>query len=104
MRSALINGSSPREDIVGVLTGVWNEYDAGTGKEWHVVKTPWYVVLTGTLSAGTHVLPIVPRVTSLLHWASKDSSGSVPVRIGQTTVQIPENAVVELVYYGGSQD
>ena len=32
MRNAIITGSSKTSDIVGVLTGVWNEYDE---RGWH---------------------------------------------------------------------
>lgn len=100
MRNAVINKTSPREDIVGVLTGVWNEYDAGVNKEFHVVKTPFYIAITGTLSKGPHVLPVVPNNNSILRWVSKDSSGNILVKVGQKTVDIPENAFVELTYYG----
>ena len=100
MRNAVINKTSPREDIVGVLTGVWNEYDAGVNKEFHVVKTPFYIAITGTLSKGPHVLPVVPNNNSILRWVSKDSSGNILVKVGQKTVDIPADAFVELTYYG----
>ena len=53
MRSALINSNSPKEDVWGVLTGIWNEYDE---REWHVVKTPFMVAMTATLDAGPNML------------------------------------------------
>ena len=100
MRSALINGSSPREDIVGVLTGVWNEYDTGLNKAFHVVKTPFFVVITATLQAGSHILPIAPENTAMLHWASKDSSGSIILKAHSPQFTLPEAALIEVTYWG----
>ena len=58
MRNAIITGSSKTSDIVGVLTGVWNEYDE---RGWHIVKTPFFVSLSATLQAGPQILPVTPR-------------------------------------------
>lgn len=100
MRSAIINAGSPREDMLGVLTGIWNEYDAGPNKEWHIVKTPFFIRMEAVLKAGRNELPIAPIRTTALHWTSKDSSGSVVCRIGETGFSIPENAFCEVTLFG----
>lgn len=97
MRSAVINGGSPKEDVWGVLTGVWNEYD---DREWHVVKTPFMVAMTATLDAGPHILPVAPPRTSLLSWANSEHSGSCIVRAKDRNFTLPERAVVEVTMLG----
>lgn len=100
MRNAIINSGSPREDILGVLTGIWNEYDAGPNKEWHVVKLPFMIRIEGVMNGGRNELPLAPMRTTALHWTSKDNSGSVVCRIGETGFTLPENAYCEVTFYG----
>lgn len=97
MRSANINGNSPKEDIWGVLTGVWNEYDE---REWHVVKTPFMVAMTATLKAGSQILPVAPPRTSLLSWANAEHSGSLVLKAKDRNFSLPENAVVQAIMFG----
>ena len=74
MRNAVINANSPKEDICGVLTGVWNDYRAGHEKKWHVTKTPFFIHIEGVMQAGRNELPIAPNDTKALSWTSKDKS------------------------------
>jgi hypothetical protein len=97
MRNAVINGGSPKEDVLGVLTGVWNEYD---DREWHVVKTPFMVALTATLKAGPQILPVAPPRTSLLSWANAEHSGSLVLKAKDKNFTLPENAVVQAIMFG----
>jgi hypothetical protein len=97
MRNAVINGGSPKEDVWGVLTGIWNEYD---DHEWHVVKTPFMVVLTATLKAGPQILPVAPPRTSLLSWANAEHSGSLVLKAKDKNFSLPENAVVQAIMFG----
>lgn len=97
MRNAVINGGSPKEDVWGVLTGVWNEYD---DREWHVVKTPFMVALTATLNAGPQILPVAPPRTSLLSWANAEHSGSLVLKAKDKNFSLPENAVVQAIMFG----
>lgn len=97
MRNAVINGGSPKEDVLGVLTGVWNEYD---DREWHVVKTPFMVALTATLKAGPQILPVAPPRTSLLSWANAEHSGSLVLKAKDKNFSLPENAVVQAIMFG----
>ena len=97
MRNAVINSSSPMSDVLGVLTGVWNEYD---DREWHVVKTPFMVALTATLKAGPQILPVAPPRTSLLSWANAEHSGSLVLKAKDKNFSLPENAVVQAIMFG----
>lgn len=97
MRSALINSNSPKEDIWGVLTGIWNEYDE---REWHVVKTPFMVAMTATLDAGHNMLPVTPPRTSLLSWANSAHSGSLVIKAKDRNFTMPEKAVVQVLMFG----
>jgi hypothetical protein len=97
MRSGIINANSPKEDIWGALTGVWNEYD---DREWHVVKTPFMVALTATLKAGPQILPVAPPRTSLLSWANAEHSGSLVLKAKDKNFSLPENAVVQAIMFG----
>ena len=100
MRNAVITANSPIEDVLGVLTGVWNEYDTGLGKKWHVVKTPFCVQVSGVFEAGRNELPFAPVRTCALVWTAKDSCGSVVLRVGETGFTIPENAYCEVTMFG----
>lgn len=100
MRSGIINANSPKEDIWGTLTGVWNEYDTGVGKKWHVVKCPLFIHMEAVLDAGRNELPFAPNATKALYWTSKDSSGSVIVKAGTTGFTIPQNSFCEITIYG----
>ena len=97
MRNAVINGGSPKEDVWGVLTGVWNEYD---DREWHVVKTPFMVAMVATLNAGPQILPVAPPRTSLLSWANAEHSGSLVLKAKDKNFSLPENAVVQAIMFG----
>ena len=101
MRSAQINGNIPKEDVLGVLTGVWNEYDE---RDWHVVKTPFMVAMTATLKAGPQILPVAPPRTTLLSWANAEHSGSLVLKAKDKNFSIPENAVVQVVMFGTMGD
>lgn len=100
MRNGIINSNSPREDIWGTLTGIWNHYRTGQNKAWLVTKTPFFVHMEATLPAGQHLLPIVPNATKALYWTSKDSYGSLIIKAGQRSFNIPVDAYVELTIFG----
>lgn len=97
MRSAIINSGSKKEDIYGVLTGVWNEYN---DREWHVVKTPFFIAMTATLDAGPNILPVTPPRTSLLSWANSAHSGSLVIKAKDRNFTMPEKAVVQVIMFG----
>jgi hypothetical protein len=101
MRNAVINGGSPKEDVWGVLTGVWNEYD---DREWHVVKTPFMVAMTATLDAGPNMLPVTPPRAGIIKWANSGHSGSLVMRAKDRNFVLPEKAVVEAIMLGTTGD
>lgn len=97
MRNAIINSGSKKEDIYGVLTGVWNEYN---DREWHVVKTPFFIAMTATLDDGPNMLPVTPPRTSLLSWANSAHSGSLVIKAKDRNFTMPEKAVVQVIMFG----
>lgn len=100
MRSGIINANSPKEDVWGALTGVWNHYRTGQDKQWLVTKTPFFVHMEATLQAGTHQLPIAPNATKALYWTGKSNHGALLIRAGQQSFELPEAAFVELTIFG----
>lgn len=102
MRNGIINGTSPKEDIWGVLTGVWNHYRTGLNKQWLVTKTPFFVHLEATLQEGSHQLPIAPNSTKALYWTSRDNSGSIVIKAGQTGFTLPVASFVEMTIFGNT--
>ena len=102
MRNGIINGNSPKEDIWGILTGVWNHYRTGLNKQWLVTKTPFFVHMEATLSEGTHQLPIAPNSTKALYWTSRDQSGAIVIKAGQTGFTLPVASYVEMTIFGAT--
>jgi len=100
MRNGVINAGSPKEDVWGILTGVWNEYDTGLDKQWHVIKTPFFIHCEAVLKAGRQELPFAPGRTCALAWTSKDNSGGVVCRVGEKGFDLPENAFCEITMFG----
>lgn len=96
MRSALINRASNFDDVREQLTGAWS---SKVIRGVTVITTPFFTVVTGTMEAGGNVLPVRPQQTAMLKWAGKDSNGNMVVKAGQEVVQLPENAVVEMVLW-----
>lgn len=98
MRNGIINGNSPKEDIVGALTGVWNEYDSGS---WHVVVTPFFTVLSGTLQPGTHPLPFLFNGSTMLRLAYGDGSSENRIVKARTSdVVITTACLAEMTVFG----
>lgn len=101
MRSAVISVSSPKEDIVGVLTGVWGTFRRGVNKEWLVTKTPFMVSLCADLKKGGHELPMKFNRNTILTWVNRDSSGSLLIGAQETHFELDRPSHVELTYMGG---
>jgi hypothetical protein len=104
MRSGVINMASPKGDVWGILTGVWGTFRRGVNNEWLVTKCPFFVHMEATLQAGRHELPIAPNSTKALQWVSKDDSGSLIIRAGETGFDLPAPAFVEATFYGDSEN
>ena len=98
MRSGQINRASNFVDVVEVLTGSWNEYDSG---EFHIVVTPFFTVLTGTLDAGSHVVPFriaIPVAGTRYH--AGGAVEAVIVKPGQTALNINESGIFNMCLFG----
>lgn len=98
MKSAVINRTSPFVDIVELLSGSWNEYESG---EFHVVRTPFFLVLSATLDAGRHVLPFrfsVPVAATVSH--ADGTVDAAVIRPGETAVELSAPGVFALQVFG----
>ena len=98
MKSAVINKTSPFVDVVELLSGAWQEYDAG---EFHVVKTPFFLSLTATLDSGSHALPFrfaIP-VAAVVSHADGSVDASV-IRPGETAVNLATPGLFSLTVFG----
>lgn len=102
MRSAIINRTSSLTDVMELLQGPWQEYDDG---EFHIVKTPFFLVLTATLDAGSHALPFtfaVPVAGTVSH-ADGSVDASV-IRPGETAVNLSSPGIFALQVFGAFAD
>ena len=97
MRNAVINGGSPKEDVWGVLTGSWYEYNRNG---WHIVKTPFVLSMSGSFAAGPVEFPTIPNRYGIARWANATASGNILVKPKQTNIVLPENAFVDITIYG----
>lgn len=100
MRNGIITANSPKEDVWGMLTGIWNEYEAGLGKKWHVCKTPFFIHIDGVMEAGRNELPIAPNRTCALYWTGDGQDGCVVCHVGETGFDLPVNAYCEVTMFG----
>lgn len=99
MRNGIINATSPREDVLGVLTGTWNEYDHPSG--WHVVVTPFFTAISGTFRAGSHALPLRFSGNGQITLSYGDGGGSlVTVKVGQEAVVFDRDCVAQATLFG----
>jgi hypothetical protein len=96
VKGAIITRNSSLDDIREQLSGTWSSREENGLS---VFVTPFFTVITGTMQKGNNILPIKPPSTAMLKWASANSSGNMVVKAGQTTVQVPENCLVELIYW-----
>lgn len=99
MKSAIITRNSSLDDIREQLSGTWGSVKGGNNGEFVLTRTPFFTVLTGALSAGKHILPVTSDTASVLKWANDHNSGNILVKARQSVVELPESAVVELIYW-----
>ena len=102
MRSAVINAGSKQSDVWGVLTGLWDEYDHG---QWHILRTPFFLVLKATLQEGACPLPFTFRepVAGMMYFGDGTVQGVV-VRPGENSVVVPQDCIVKFQLFGGEAD
>ena len=102
VKSAIINKNSPFVDVVEMLSGAWNEYDSG---EWHIVKTPLFLVMTATLDKGKHALPFTFKVPVAGTLNATDGTASaVIIKPQQTAIETAKPGIVTVQAFGNYAD
>ena len=99
MRQGIINATSPREDIVGTLTGTGDEYDKAG---WRVVVTPFLTAISGTFAAGSHALPFrfSGTVQIALSYGNGGGGTLLTVKAGQQAVKFEQACFAQAVVFG----
>ena len=98
MRSVIINEGSKSTDVWGVLQGTWNEFDKNG---WHVVMTPFFLVLTKTCEAGGNPLPFKFKTPVCgLAYKSDGTASAVIVRPGETSINMADKCIVKFQLFG----
>ncbi len=102
MRSAVIDAGSKPSDVWGILTGLWNEYDQG---QWHILRTPFFLVLKATAEAGGLPLPFRFKepVAGLMYF-SDGNVESVVVRPGENSIDVPSTCIVKFQLFGNEAE
>lgn len=98
MYSGIVNKTTPPAELLEVLTGAWNEYN---DHEWHIVRSPFFLVITSTLDAGKHVLPFTfnEPVAAIL----SENDGTVRAAIvkpGQNVVEVSNPCLFKMQLFG----
>ena len=98
MYSGLIGKTSPTVDVLTVLTGTWDERDAG---DWHVVMTPFFTILTATLPEGQRPLAYkVKKPMPAILFGNSGNVTAIAVKPGQDAIVLPEAGVVQVQVFG----
>ena len=102
MRSVIVDAGSKQSDIWGLLQGTWNEYDQGG---WHIVKTPFFLVLKATAEEGGMPLPFRFKepVAGILYFGD-GTVQSIIVRPGENSVSIPRTCIVKFQLFGNEAE
>ena len=101
--SANINRGSSLEAIAGLMAGTWNDYDS---REWHIVKTPMFLCVTGTFSnAGTYPLPFRFGMTVMAEIAyGTGESETRIVKLTDTSITVDAACLVRILAFGKASD
>lgn len=98
MRSTIIDVGSKQSDVWGLLQGTWNEFDKNG---WHVVMTPFFLVITRTCEAGGNPLPFrFKDVVCGLAYMGDGSCESVIVRPGENSINMSKKCIVKFQLFG----
>lgn len=102
MNSAIINKGSQVNDVLGLLTGEWSEFDRDG---WHIVKTPFFVSLTAIVAAGRRVLPFqVKNTCAGLLYRQDNSVEAIVVHPGDTCLDMPGAGLFRMDLFGNLAD
>lgn len=103
--SANINRGSSLEAIAGLMAGTWNEYDS---REWHIVKTPMFLCVTGTFSdAGSYPLPFKFGMTvmaEIAYGAGEARSETRIIKLTDTSITVDAACLVRILAFGKASD
>lgn len=98
MRSVIIDAGSKQNDVWGLLQGTWNEFDKN---DWHVVRTPFFLVMTKTCEQGGNPLPFKFKdVVCGLCYLSDGTTKSVIVRPGENSINVDTKCIVKFQLFG----
>lgn len=102
MRSTIIDGNSKQSDVWGLLQGTWNEYDL---RGWHILKTPFFTVLTISATPGGIPLPFAFKqpVCGLKYLGNGDVE-SLIVRPGENSINITQTCIVKFQLFGNEAE
>lgn len=102
MKSAVINKTSPYGDLLEMMAGSWTETDRDG---WHIVRTPFFLVMTGTLDPGRHVLPFRFKVPVAARVSNADgTAGAAIIRPGDEAVEVSKPCILDLQVFGEQAD
>lgn len=102
MRSTIIDAGSKQSDVWGLLLGTWDEYDS---HGWHILKTPFFLVLSATLEKGAKPLPFRFKspVVGTLTYGDGTVSGIV-VRPGESAVNVEDTCIARFQLFGNEAE
>lgn len=104
MRNATINETSPKSDVLGALTGIFEEVRNTSGK-WNYTKTPFFLAVYGTIDAGESVLPFKFGDNVVANIAYYDgTSENKPIKINDSVLTMEKGGVVSIIAFGRAAD
>lgn len=102
MYSGVVNKNTPVIDILTVLTGVWDERDFG---DWHIIMTPFFTVMTATVSQGSVALPFTVKIpTPALLFGKSGNLKALVVKPGDDAVNVSENGLLQIQVFGNAAE
>lgn len=102
MNSAIINKGSQVNDILGLLTGEWSEFDRDG---WHIVKTPFFVSVSAVVEKGSKALPFSVKIpTAGILFKNSNSVEAVSIMPGDTAASFSADGLFKLEMFGNQCD
>lgn len=102
MKSAVINKTSPYGDLLEMMAGSWVETDRDG---WHIVRTPFFLVMTAVLDPGRHVLPFKFQVPVAARISNADGTAEAAIiKPGDEAVNVTKPCILDLQVFGSQAD
>jgi hypothetical protein len=100
MNSGLIGKNTPIVDLLEVLTGQWDERTVGT---WHVVMTPFFVVMDSVVDEGQIALPYTVQVPiPALLFGKSGTVHALLIKPNTDALDCPESGFVQIQVFGSA--